>query len=70
MAGLVAFLLALVGLAAIAPELGTLDFSIGAGEATSVDTYAVPAEPRAAPAEPAAWTSDPLAPPVELLAAR
>ena len=62
-AGLVAFLLALLALAAAAPELGTLDFSVGGGDAST---------PSAAPANPAeaTWTTDPLVPPVQVLAGR
>lgn len=60
--GLLVLALALLMLAAAAPELGTLDFSIGgAGEATPASTPAAPVDPTPA------WTTEPLAPPVETL---
>lgn len=60
--GLVVLLVALLALAAAAPELGTLDFSVGGGAESS------PASADAAGVEPApTWATDPLAPPVEQL---
>jgi hypothetical protein len=60
--GLLVLCLALAFLAAAAPDLGTLDFSVG-GEAPAPESRAV--EP-AAPVEPT-WVTDPLSPPLERL---
>ena len=58
--GLIVLLVALLALAAAAPELGSLDFSVGAGAEPS------PASVDAPGVEPApAWAHDPLAPPLE-----
>ena len=67
-AGVVALLLALVVMLAAAPELGTLDLSIGGGGGSAADTYVPPAaDPVATEAPAPTWTTDPLAPPVERL---
>ena len=63
--GLVVLLMALVLMAAAAPELGTLDFSTGGGGGAPAPAAETPVQP--APLEPS-WVSDPLAPPTELLA--
>jgi hypothetical protein len=63
--GLLALLLALLVMAAAAPDLGTLDFSLGGGG----DAASPPAVETAAPApagEPT-WVGDPLRSPLETL---
>jgi len=66
-AGLVALLAGLLVLLAAAPDLGTLDFSLGGGGAPTAEP-AIPANPQVtAPPEPT-WATDPLAPPLEGLA--
>ena len=62
-AGLVALALALAAMAAAAPDLGSLDLSIGGGS-SAAETYVLPASGGEATAT---WATDPLAPPVELL---
>ena len=66
MAGLAALLLALLVMAVMATDVGTIDFSLGGGDASqpaAVETAA----PRAA--EPPAWFGDPMASPLEALRA-
>ena len=63
--GLLVLLMALVLMAAAAPELSTLDFSTGGGGGAPAPAAETPVQP--APLEPS-WVSDPLAPPTELLA--
>jgi hypothetical protein len=64
--GLLVLILALVLMAASAPELGTLDFSVGGGgEASAPSAAPAPVSPPI-DATPA-WATDPLAPPVEQL---
>ena len=62
--GLVALLLALLVMAAAAPDLGTLDLSFGGSS-----PVAEPAPAASAPLAPGdpAWVTDPLRPPVETL---
>ena len=68
MAGLVVLLLALTGLAATAPDLGTLDFSIGTGSSSAAETYVAPP---IGPADGAAPSfENVLTPPVDLLSGR
>jgi hypothetical protein len=68
-AGAAAFLLALVVMAAAAPDLGTLDLSVvGGGDGDVAETYVAPAGAEAAPAGAPAWTQDPLAAPLQELA--
>ncbi len=62
-AGLVALVLALAAMAATAPDLGSLDLSIGGGS-SAAETYVLPAGGGDAPAP---WATEPLAPPVELM---
>ena len=69
-AGLVAFLLALVGLAAMAPELGTLDFSIGSRSSPAEATQVAPAPAGGASGVSAGSFDDALTPPVQLLSGR
>ena len=64
--GLVVLAFALLAIAAAAPELGTLDFSLPAGGGGAADTVPA-AQPQVTAPEPA-WTADPLAPPVDTLA--
>jgi len=69
-AGLLALLLALLVMLAAAPELGTLDLSLGGGTSTDVAPVAQPA-PVSAPVESPsapAWVTDPLASPIQTLA--
>lgn len=61
--GALTMLAALFVLAAAAPDLGTLDFSLGGGG------EAAPATP-AAGASGASWAADPLVAPVEVLRGR
>lgn len=70
-AGLVALLVALILIAAAAPELGTIDFSIGGGssaDAPSVES--IPTNPEVTEAPKPRWVTDPLASPLETLAGR
>ncbi len=61
--GVLVLLMALVLMAAAAPELGTLDFTTSSGGSAPAP---VDARLQPAPLEPA-WMSDPLAPPPEHL---
>jgi hypothetical protein len=67
-AGVLALLLALIVMAAAAPDLGTLDLSLVGGDANVAGTYVAPAETQVAPSGAPAWTQDPLAPPLSELA--
>ncbi len=62
-AGLLALVLALVAMAAAAPDLGSLDLSVGGGS-SAVETTVAPTPDAGSPAT---WVHDPLAPPVETL---
>ena len=62
--GLLALLLALLVMAAAAPDLGTLDLSLGGSSPVAEPAPTAPAP--VAPGDPA-WVADPLRPPVETL---
>lgn len=67
--GLFVLVFALLVMAAAAPDLGTLDFSIGGDTAsTSQAPPAIPTNPEVTPAAGPTWVSDPLAAPLEQLA--
>ena len=64
-AGLIALVLALVAMAAAAPDLGSIDLSFGGGS-SAADTPATVA-PQSGSQATATWATDPLAPPVDSL---
>ena len=69
--GLLVLLLALFAMAAAAPDLGTLDFSLGGGATPTTDAVSTGNGLSPTPAVEPTWVSEPLAPPVqELRAAR
>jgi hypothetical protein len=72
--GLGMLLLLIVVMLAAAPDLSTLDFSIGGGGETATPVSDAPfslpvIEQGPAPAEPT-WVSDPLAPPIDVVSGR
>jgi hypothetical protein len=60
--GLIVLLVALLAMAAAAPELGTLDFSVRGG----AESAPAAADARGVESAPT-WATDPLAPPLEQL---
>jgi hypothetical protein len=66
-AGLIALALAMLAMLAAAPELGSLDFSIGGGEVVTTDAPA-PAPPVTADPAAPTWVTDPVAAPIEAFA--
>ncbi len=62
--GLLLLMFALVAMATAAPDLGTLDLSLGGGTDTAPAATQDPA-----PTQAPAWTSDPMVTPLEQLGA-
>lgn len=65
-----AFVMALVLMLAAAPDLATLDFSIGSDAGRPDVSAPIPNAIEAVPSGPPEWVTDPLAPPLRELGLR
>jgi hypothetical protein len=70
-AAMVALLAALAIMAATAPDLGSVNLSLGGGAPSEASVeHAVPASPHPGTSSKPVWVSDPLSPPTLTLAGR